>query len=91
MIAPEKFKNEVHRWADTIGIPIKEIHLRPMKKKWGSCSPRGRLTFDSGILEEPNGKRAEITVHELLHIKYPNHGKMFQLLLKTYLIQQKTN
>ncbi|MCX6697427.1 MAG: DUF45 domain-containing protein [Methanoregula sp.] len=23
-------------------------------------------------------------VHELLHLKYPNHGKMFRALLKAY-------
>lgn len=32
-------------------------------------------------------EKAELIVilHELLHLKYPNHGKMFTLLMDTYL------
>ncbi|MBP8988428.1 MAG: M48 family metallopeptidase, partial [Spirochaetes bacterium] len=26
-----------------------------------------------------------VILHELLHLKYPNHGKMFTLLMDTYL------
>ena len=83
---PQEFKKTVRKWADMIGIPVQEIHLRPMNRKWGSCSPRGRLTFDTGILKESEEKRAEIVLHELLHLKYPNHGKMFQVMLRTYLV-----
>jgi hypothetical protein len=85
MTDPQEFKKTVKKWAELVGIPVREIHLRPMKRKWGSCSSRGRLTFDTGILGEPEEKRAEIVLHELLHLKYPNHGKMFQVMLKTYL------
>jgi predicted metal-dependent hydrolase len=85
MTDPQEFKKTVKKWAEMVGIPVREIHLRPMKRKWGSCSSRGRLTFDTGILGEPEEKRAEIVLHELLHLKYPNHGKMFQVMSRTYL------
>jgi len=29
--------------------------------------------------------RAKVIVHELLHLKVPNHGPLFKALLKTYL------
>jgi predicted metal-dependent hydrolase len=85
MTDPQEFKKIVRKWAEMVGIPVREIHLRPMTRKWGSCSSRGRLTFDTGILRESEKKRAEIVLHELLHLKYPNHGKMFQVMLRTYL------
>jgi predicted metal-dependent hydrolase len=85
MTNPDEFKSAVKEWADLIGIQVTEIHLRPMKRKWGSCSSRGRLTFDTAILGVTKKERAEIVLHELLHLKYPNHGKMFQVMLKTYL------
>jgi len=84
-MTPEEFKEEVIRWAKKIGVEPKEIQLRKMKRKWASCSSRGRLTFDYALLKEPQEKRNQIIVHELLHLKYPNHGKMFTLLLNTYL------
>ena len=79
------FKGEVASWAERIGVSYKEIHLRPMKNKWGSCSNRGRLTFDTGLLCQPASFRAEIIVHELLHLKVPNHGRVFEALLRSYL------
>jgi len=80
-----EFKREVRRWADKVGVEVKEIHLRGMKRKWASCSSKGRLTFDTSLLEKPVKTRAEVILHELLHLKYPNHGRMFKILLNTYM------
>ncbi|MFC1730389.1 M48 family metallopeptidase [candidate division KSB1 bacterium] len=85
MITAEAFKSEVTEWAEKIKVSPKEIHLRSMKKKWASCSSKGRLTFDKKILNEPEKKRSEIIVHELLHLRYPSHSKMFKTMLKSYL------
>jgi len=80
-----EFKDEVRRWAETVGVEPKEIHIRKMKRKWASCSSKGRLTFDPSLLQEPKEARSEAILHELLHLRYPHHGKMFDILLKTYL------
>ena len=85
----EDIKKEVFTWAEKIGVNPKEIHFRQMKRKWASCSSRGRLTFDIALLEEPVEKRAEVIVHELLHLKYPNHGKMFKALVNAYLSKNR--
>jgi hypothetical protein len=79
------FRAEVEAWAKRIGVRPKEIRLRPMKRKWASCSSHGRLTFNSEILREPARFRAEAIVHELLHMKVPNHGKLFRALLRSHL------
>lgn len=85
MVTAAEFKNEVKIWAEKVGVEAKEIHLRDMKRKWASCSSKGRLTFDPSLLKKPERTRAEVILHELLHLKYPNHGRMFKLLLNTYL------
>ena len=82
---PEEFKEDVQTWAKQIGVQAKEIHLRTMRRKWASCSSRGRLTFDTSLLVEPKETRLKAILHELLHLKYPNHGRMFNILLSTYL------
>jgi predicted metal-dependent hydrolase len=83
-VSPEGFKAEVRRIADEVGVEIKEIHLRKMTQKWASCSSRGRLTFDPELLERAREERLEVVLHELLHLRYPNHGKMFRQMLDTY-------
>lgn len=85
MVSREEFKQEVMGWARMAKVEPKEIHIRQMKRKWASCSSKGRLTFDPSLLEEGRKVRAEAILHELLHLRYPNHGKMFETVLRMYL------
>lgn len=85
MVAVKDFKKEVIDWSEEVGISPKEIHVRAMKNKWASCSSRGRLTFSFALLNEPYDVRANAVVHELLHLRYPNHGKMFKSMLVSHL------
>ncbi|MDW8413827.1 MAG: M48 family metallopeptidase [Acidobacteriota bacterium] len=85
LVPAEVFKAEVYAWGRRLRVELKEIHLHPMKRKWASCSSRGRLTFDTELLRQPAAFRREVIVHELLHLKVPNHGKLFKVLLKAYL------
>lgn len=78
-------KSEVLAWAERIGVTPKQIHIRPMKRKWASCSSIGRLTFNTELLKQPAEFRAKVIVHELLHLKIPNHGQLFQTFLRAYL------
>ncbi len=84
-VLAEVFKSEVNVLAKKVGVEPKEVHLRPMKRKWASCSSKGRLTFNTDLLGEPAAFRREVIVHELLHLKLPNHGKVFRSLLRAYL------
>jgi len=83
------FKAEVQAWAQRLGVTPREIHVRPMKRKWASCSSRGRLTFNTELLHQPAAFRREVIVHELLHLKVPNHGPLFKALLKAYLASEE--
>jgi len=75
------FRARVQEWAARIGVQPAEVHLRPMRRKWASCSTRGRLTFDTGLLTRERGFGDYVIVHELLHVRVPNHGKLFKSLL----------
>lgn len=83
-VPAQVFRSEVMAWAQRIGVEPKEVRLRAMKSKWASCSSNGRLTFNTEILTQPAGFRAEAIVHELLHLKVPNHGKLFKELMRVY-------
>lgn len=85
------FVAEVKAWAQKIGVEPKEIHLRPMKNKWASCSSKGRMTFNVELLKEPADFRKKVILHELLHYKLPNHGKLFNSLLSAYLNYSNSN
>lgn len=90
-VAADAFKSDVRKWADRIGVKPTEIRVRDMTRKWASCSENGVLTFDVDILTEPPELRAKVIVHELVHLKVPNHGPLFRSLLRAHLasIDQK--
>ena len=85
VVSRDLFKAEVKAWAERIGVEPKEVHIRPMTRKWGSCSTAGRLTFNEELLGETPELRRRVIVEELLHLKVPNHGRLFKALLKSYL------
>jgi predicted metal-dependent hydrolase len=85
MMSRKKFKRDVVTLSEEIGVEVKEIHIRKMSRKWASCSSSGRLTFDPSLLAQPEEFRLKAVLHELLHMRYPNHGKMFNLMLETNL------
>ncbi len=85
MVSASEFKKEVSSWAQTLNVTPKEVHLRDISNKWASCSSKGRLTFSYTLLNENAEIRSKVIVHELLHLKYPNHGKMFKTLYNSYL------
>jgi predicted metal-dependent hydrolase len=42
MMATEAFKKEAQDGAKEIGVSPKEIHIRDLKRKWASCSSKGK-------------------------------------------------
>jgi len=88
-VLPQVFKAEVISWAKRIGVEPKEIRLRLLKNKWASCSSSGRLTFNVELLNQPASFRTEVVVHELLHLRLPNHGKLFKRLMGALLSQER--
>ena len=82
----EGLKARVGEWREKIGVTVREMHVREMRRKWASISSDGwRLTLDSGLLSEKPEFCDYVIVHELLHLRVPNHGKLFKTLMSAYL------
>lgn len=60
------------------------IRLQSMSRKWGSCSTRGTVTLATELADEPPGFQDFVIVHELLHLRVRNHGKLFKALLTAH-------
>ena len=84
MVSKEEFKEEVRRIAVEINVKPKRICVRSMKTKLGSCSQDRVLTFNESLLSSKNSLRLETIIHELLYLRYKNHGKMFKMMAKYY-------
>jgi predicted metal-dependent hydrolase len=84
-IPRDVFQAEVAAWARRIRVEPKRVSVRPMKRKWGSCSTAGRVTFDADLLHQQADFRKRVIVEELLHLRIRSHGKLFKAMLRGYL------
>ena len=80
-----QLKADVERWAGVLGVRPVRVRVQRMTQKWASCSTAGRVCLSSDLLREERAFRDVVIVHELLHLMVPNHGKLFQSLLRSYL------
>lgn len=55
-----------------------------MNRKWASCSPGQWISFSEELLSKDAAFQEYVIVHELLHLRIPNHGKLFKSLISLY-------
>ena len=67
-----------------MGARPKVVRVQAMKKKWGSCSRRGVVTLAVDLARQSEDVQDAVIVHELLHLKIRNHGRVFKALMSAY-------
>lgn len=81
----EEFHARVRVWAAKLDVPASAIYVRPMRRKWASCSTAGTLSFNDELLGMERELGDYVIVHELLHFSVPNHGKLWKSLMRVHL------
>ncbi len=81
----EALKSRIMEWAATLDVPRHTITVRPVGTKWASCSTSGRLTFDEALIRMSPHLQDYVIVHEILHFRVPNHGKLWKSLMRAHL------
>jgi len=83
--ARELFRTRVLEWAAKLDVKAHAIYIRPMRRKWASCSTAGTLSFNDELLVMDTTLGDYVIVHELLHFSVPNHGKLWKMLMRAHL------
>lgn len=81
----EQFRQRVLEWAKKLEVDATSIYIRPMSRKWASCSTAGTLSFNDELLGMDHELGDYVIVHELLHFSVPNHGKLWKCLMRAHL------
>lgn len=80
-----RIKNEVEKIAVDIGYPVPEVQVSDkMVKRFGKTDPVGKIVRLNKRFIELNSKEVvgALIVHELVHLKFPDHGKGFKKEMK---------
>ena len=71
------------REATRLGVAYERIAIRDQRTRWGSCSTRGTLSFSWRLILAPADVLEYVVVHELCHLREPNHSPKFWALLES--------
>ncbi len=72
-----------------MGLEPAGVTITSAEKRFGSCSPKNRLSFSWRLMRYPEAAVDYVVVHELAHIPHKNHGKAFYALIGSYLPDYK--
>src|SRR5207247_10924648 len=65
-----------------VGVAYARIRIGDQRTRWGSCSPRGTLSFSWRLVLAPFEVLDYVVVHELCHLRVPNHSRRFWALVE---------
>lgn len=80
----QELKRRAMAWAVTLRVNPKVIRVQEMRRKWGSCSSAGTVTLASDLVDEDERFQDYVIVHELLHLRFSTHGRMFKALMSAH-------
>lgn len=64
------------------GLPVRKVTIRNQRSRWGSCSATGHISLNFRLLLMPDPVREYILIHELMHLRQPNHSIRFWRLVE---------
>jgi predicted metal-dependent hydrolase len=69
--------SRIRQHAEGTGLKYTHISITSAKRRWGSCSLRGRLNFTWRLAMTPLAVVDYVIVHELAHLEEHNHSGRF--------------
>ncbi len=73
------------RHAGHYGLRPREIRVKRMKTRWGSCGARGDINLNWLLAFAPPSVLEYVVVHELCHIRHRDHSAAFWNLVARHL------
>jgi predicted metal-dependent hydrolase len=76
------FDINLDKFVQQLSLYPNAIKIRQYRARWGSCNSKGELSFNYLLMMTPTWVIDYVIVHELCHLKYLNHSKVFWQLVE---------
>lgn len=74
------------KWEVVTGLYCDSWQTKNMKTRWGTCNTgTKKIWLNLQLAKKPPECLEYVILHELAHLKIPNHGKEFEALLDRYM------
>lgn len=80
----DHLRQRVDHWSGRLRIAPRIVRVQRMTRKWGSCSTKGIVTLAEDLADQKRAFQDFVIVHELLHLRLPNHSKVFKALMSLH-------
>ena len=80
--AAEYIGQRVDYYSRLMGVTPTGVKITGAQKRFGSCSSRNSLCFSWRLMQYPQQAIDYVVVHELAHIRHPNHSPAFYAFVK---------
>jgi predicted metal-dependent hydrolase len=71
------FAGRVNHFAAQMNVAPRAVKISAAKTQWGSCSVRGIIRLNQGLIRLPQALIDYVVVHELAHLREMNHSAAF--------------
>lgn len=71
------FEERAAYFAQALQVNTPTIRLSNAKTRWGTCHPAGRVHLNWRLIQAPPALIDYVVVHELAHLREPNHSPRF--------------
>ena len=80
--AKELLPRRLSELAERYGFSYGRVFIKHNSSNWGSCSALGNINLNLNLVRLPQLLRDHVILHELCHLRHPNHGPEFHALLE---------
>ncbi len=88
--ARKEIEEVVRQQAARMNLSVRSITIRDQRTRWGSCSSKGTLSFNWRLIMAPPSVLEYVVIHELSHLRHPNHSAAFWNVVAHYAPNYKT-
>jgi hypothetical protein len=67
--------------AARLELTVTRVSIRNQRARWGSCATGGRISLNWRLVQTPDAVRDYVLIHELMHLRQPNHSRRFWTLV----------
>lgn len=77
--------NALKKYQRLTGLKVNKCTIKFMKSAWGRCNSNRNISINTELVKYSKRAIESVVLHEVCHIKYMNHSKMYWNYVKIFM------